>query len=619
VTDERPLVSVIVVCWNSADVLGRCLEHLLAQDYENYEIVVVDDGSSDDTMEVAEEALGSGRLTVVHSTLNRGCPHARNLGLRHARGDLIAFIDGDGFAAPTWLSEIVHAFRSNPSAGAVASTVFIDANPFVLNGAGGMVNRQGWAADLCMNVPYEHAEIPSEALYAMGCGMSLRRSAVDAVGDFDDRMLNYYDDVDYGIRVWRAGYRVVVAADAWIDHGFGHSSGDSSRKQLLCEQHRMRVVLTHTPARFLGRWLVNEWRATRQAFWPRRALKLMAVTWNLRHLPDTLRRRWHLRGSPAPPDHLVDPSWGEGFPPAMPPLLRPDPAMAKDAVDASDADAVEQLSYGWYPTEEIGGRAHTWSAPQAAALVSLDSPARRLRLEYAQAPLDTGGVDVSIRRTGGRDPFVPMWRRHLAWQFIERCVQNHPVDLPPGDYEVAFSTPRAFTAPPFETRKLGFALAEMSFHEAFELAGDGLQMGRAGSSEQLVSGWFEAETNDEEVYRWAGGHAAVVVRSSRRAGTMRMRYCLPPGRTDGLRLAVRRLHRARELFRAELAYVDPAWRSEDFAVSLPAGDYLVTFDAPSTWSNVDGSDRDFWPENRSLGFALAALEFDGDDGGGERG
>ena len=95
----------------------------------------------------------------------------------------------------------------------------------------------------------------------MGCGMAIRRSALQQVGSFDDRMLNYYDDVDYGIRLWRAGYRVVVAQDAWIDHGFGKSGGDSSRKRLLCERHRMRVVLKHTPVSSLGRWAVHEARA----------------------------------------------------------------------------------------------------------------------------------------------------------------------------------------------------------------------------------------------------------------------------------------------------------------------------------------------------------------------
>ncbi len=122
-----PLASVIVVCWNAADVLGRCLDQLLAQDYGNYEIMVVDDGSDDNTVDVAEAKAALGEVTIVRSPRNRGCPHARNLGLARAKGEIIAFIDADGFAAPHWLSHIVQAFAGDPRIGGVASTVFYEA------------------------------------------------------------------------------------------------------------------------------------------------------------------------------------------------------------------------------------------------------------------------------------------------------------------------------------------------------------------------------------------------------------------------------------------------------------------------------------------------------------
>ncbi len=207
--DDRaaPFASVIVVCWNAEATLGRCLRQLGEQDYPAYEVIVVDDASSDGTLAVAEAARASGlELQIVRSERNRGCPGARNLGLRQARGELVGFIDADGFAAPDWLSRAVAHF-AEPTVGGVASTVFFDDNPLVLNGAGGTTNRQGWAADLWMNQSFEQAEPGGEALYAMGCGMVFRRETLARVGPFDDRMLNYYDDVDYGMRVWRAGYR----------------------------------------------------------------------------------------------------------------------------------------------------------------------------------------------------------------------------------------------------------------------------------------------------------------------------------------------------------------------------------------------------------------------------
>ena len=390
--EEVVLASVIVVCWNAADVLGRCLDRLLAQDYGNYEIVVVDDGSQDNTLEVAEGKASLGEVTLVRSPRNRGCPHARNLGLAQAKGEIIAFIDADGFAATDWLRQIVNAFAEDATIGGVASTVFFAANPLVINGAGGTVNRQGWAADLCMSESYERAEIVSEALYPMGCGMALRRSALERVGAFDDRMLNYYDDVDYGVRLWRAGCRVVVAPDAWIDHRFDGAGPDSEYKQLLCERHRMRVVLKHAPARTLPRWAARELLTTAQADSPRRALKLKAMAWNARHINSVLGSRRRLRRATRAPQRLIDPSWGDGFPAGVPLLLKPTPEVIHDSIDMADPGDEGQLLYGWFPVEHVEGRSYRWAGVQAAALMRLDAPARRLRIDYHQVPVDMGGV-----------------------------------------------------------------------------------------------------------------------------------------------------------------------------------------------------------------------------------
>ncbi len=604
-----PLASVIVVCWNSADVVGRCLDQLLAQDYDDYEIVLVDDGSQDCTVEVAEEALSSGRLTIVRSPLNRGCPHARNLGLRHVKGEIIAFIDADGFATPSWLRHIVAEF-GDATVGGVASTVFMEANPLVLNGAGGIVNRQGWGADLSMNVPYQRAELASEVLYPMGCGMAVRRSAVERIGLFDDRMLNYYDDVDYGIRLWRAGYRVIVARDAWIDHGFGHSGGDSPHKQLLCEQHRMRVVLKHASRGTLARWIAHEVLATMRAHWPRRELKFKAIRWNARHLVSTFKSRWRLRGSPRAPDRLIDPSWGEGFPTGVPKLVRPRPADATNSIDMADPDIEEQLPYGWFPMEHIHGRSYRWAGADAAALVRLEKPARRVRLEYSQVPVDTGGIDLSIRRLGSADPLASVWATRLIWQYIERSVENHPLVLPAGDYEVVFSTREAWSDPPLETRALGFALANMSFDESYELVPGGVDMGLQAIQDQLVSGWFEAELIGERTSRWTSGHAALLVRLPEGASGARLSYCLPPVTIGGVRISVRSLHRSRAVWSARIPWLDGGWHEDRFPLRLAAGDYVVSFDADATWSNPNRGDPSFSAESRSLGVAVSSIVFD---------
>jgi len=607
--DAAPLASVIVVCWNSGTVLGRCLDHLFAQDYANYEVVVVDDGSQDDTLEVAQEASLRGELTIVASSRNRGAPHARNLGLARARGEIVAFIDADGFAAPGWLRELIAAFAGDETIGGVASTVFFDRNPLVVNGAGGIVNRQGWAADLSMNESYERAEIASEALYPMGCGMALRRSAVERVGPFDDRMLNYYDDVDYGVRLWRAGYRVHVAPDAWIDHGFGQGGDQSARKRLLCERHRMRVVLKHAPPGSLGRWTAHEASALKGASPPVRVQKLRATLWNLLRLPSVLASRWRLRGALAVPAVLLDPSWGDAFPAGVPPLSSPHPESADSSIDMAEEQDVGQLPYGWFPAEHVDGRSYRWAGVQAAALIRLEKPARRLRLDYAHVPHDIGGVDVWVRRMGSPDPLAAVWSTRLQWRYLARSVENHPLALAAGDYEVLFSVADGWLEPPLETRSLAFALSKMSFEDSFEIAADGADMSSSAVEEQLVSGWFEAEQSPTRSYRWAAGSAALVVRLAQGAGTVSICYSMPPGPIGGVRVSVRPLGSSEIAWDTRIDWRDGDWHEESFPLRLSAGEHLVTFDADRTWSNRGQQDPSLPPENRSLGFALSSLSF----------
>ncbi len=604
---DAPLVSVIVVCWNAADVLGRCLDHLFAQDYANREIVVVDDGSDDDTFEAAERASARGPLTLVRSDGNRGCPAARNLGLRHAGGEIVAFVDADGFADRHWLTEIVTAFGEDPAIGGVASTVFYDDNPMVVNGAGGTVNRQGWAADLAMNESYEAAKIATEALYPMGCGMAIRREALERVGPFDDRMLNYYDDVDYGTRLWRAGYRVAVAADAWVDHAA--AGGDSPLKRLLCERHRMRVALKHYSSATLARWTAWELRELLAANGPVRAQKLRSIAWNVRHAASAAAARWRLRGAARVPDVLIAPTWGDGFPVGLTPRARPQPERARATLDLGDPEAAGQLLHGWFPPERVERRSYRWAATHAAVLVHTEHPVRRLRLDYAHVPVDIGGVDVRIRPVDAANALAPVWETRLAWQYIARSVENHPLRLAAGDYEVVFSASRGWSDPPAETRSLALALSALALAESFEIAPGGLEMADDEAEGQLVRGWYEAEGTPERAYRWATGEAGAVVRVAAPASTARLTYRLPPVSIGALVIELTPLESAERAFATQLAWRDAEWHEESFSVELAPGDYLVSLRTERTWSNRDGRDPSLWAENRSLGFAVSSFSF----------
>lgn len=449
----RPFVSVIVVSWNASALLDRCLTCLRDQDHESFEVIVVDDGSDDDTVEQAVEHLVDERFTVVRQLLNRGCPAARNLGLRYATGDIVAFIDADGFAHRGWLTGLVEAF-ADPTVGGAASVVFFDGDPLLLNGTGGTINQQWWAADLNALAPLPGAEMPNDILYPMGCGMAVRREALAAVGPFDDRMFNYYDDVDFGVRIWRAGWRIVVAKSARIDHGFGHSGGAPLRKVLLCEQNRMRVAFKHAAPGALVVWVLRELLATSRAASPRHEIKREALAWNLRHLPSLLRGRLALLGRPRPPRELFDPSPGERFVVEPPVGGRP----SWDELGAAvvlDEDGSPGLAFGWHAPERESDYWFAWAGASSALVFDLDSPAEKLQLRLRQPPWALGPLRLELRS---------LEQPGRAWNFVlvprgtEWRTQELPALLPDGRYVLLLSAPAAAPNEPNEARTIGVAI-----------------------------------------------------------------------------------------------------------------------------------------------------------------
>jgi len=106
--------------------------------------------------------------------------------------------------------------------------------------------------------------------------------------------------------------------------------------------------------------------------------------------------------------------------------LRPSPETIGDRIDAADPDSEEHLLYGWFPAEHVDGGTYRWAGVQAGALVRLKAPARRLRLDYHQVPVDTGGVELSMRRLASSDPLAPAWDTRLLWRYIERDGRESP-------------------------------------------------------------------------------------------------------------------------------------------------------------------------------------------------
>lgn len=455
----RKLVSVIVLNLDGAKIIGRCLDHLLRQTYPNVEIIVVDNGSADGSLAVLEKYLKTGKVSIIRNERNLGVPGGRNQGLLHARGEIVAFIDNDGYAAPTWLEEAARRLEDAPDIGAVAPIVFFNQRKIILNGAGATVNRQGYGGDVCFNMPYEFATLPEEVLYPMGCGMVIRRDVMDRIGPLDTLLVNYYDDTEIGIRVWKLGLRVVVAPEAWVDHDFNYSDRLLRNKLLLCERNRIRTVLKYYPPGRLIAWLMGEGYLLRYLRDPAlRDIPARAWIWNLVHLASALRWRVKFGLRRHGFWKLVHPSW-QTFPLPGPnnQVFRPDPAQATELLTFDGIADVDQLNFGWYYVEHDGPVTYRWSNGLASAFLRANSPVHRLSVTMRHViPLQHSRM--ILRRAGEIEPIVQVRLEALSSSWRDT---SHEVVLERGIYECLLLTEPTWRD--ITQRSLGAAVARLEF------------------------------------------------------------------------------------------------------------------------------------------------------------
>ena len=196
--DGHPLrLSVIVPVYNDQDALARCLGALTASCPPGVEIIVVDDASTDESAAVA------GRLAsrLVRLPANAGPAAARNYGARHARGEILLFVDSDVIVAPGALDHVATLLGDRPDLAAVFGSY--DATP----GAAGTVSRY---KNLLHHFVHQNGEVQASTFWA-GCG-AIRRSVFEELGGFDQERFRRpsIEDIELGYRLRRAGYRILL-------------------------------------------------------------------------------------------------------------------------------------------------------------------------------------------------------------------------------------------------------------------------------------------------------------------------------------------------------------------------------------------------------------------------
>jgi GT2 family glycosyltransferase len=197
-----PRFSVVVCTYNGAATIRECLEGLERLDYPDYEVIVVDDGSTDGVGEIAAEF--DCRLI---STENRGLSNARNTGLAAADGELVAYLDDDAYPDPQWLRYLAQTFMTTDHVG--------------VGGPNISPPGDGALAECVANAPGNPIHVlltDEQAEHIPGCNMAFRKSSLEAVGGFDPRFRVAGDDIDICWKLEQAGGSLGYCAAAMVWH-----------------------------------------------------------------------------------------------------------------------------------------------------------------------------------------------------------------------------------------------------------------------------------------------------------------------------------------------------------------------------------------------------------------
>lgn len=234
-------VDVVVLNWNGWQDTVACLASLQRQDYSNFNLLVVDNGSTDGSVFQINKAMPS--VELLQTGINLGFGGGCNVGIRHALAhgaDYVWLINSDATVDPGALSALVRVAEKNPALASVGSVLYeADSEHQIQLWGGGSVNR--WLGRS------RHQISPAALDFISGASILLCRAALEEVGLFDETIFfMYWEDTDLGFRLRRAGWQLAVAEDSRVWHKQSASLG--KRSSLLDE------YFTRSGVRFLRRY-----------------------------------------------------------------------------------------------------------------------------------------------------------------------------------------------------------------------------------------------------------------------------------------------------------------------------------------------------------------------------
>ena len=267
-TDQNsPLISVVVLNWNGYQVLDNCLRSLYDQTYRPLEIIVVDNASTDGSVDFVRQKFQDVNLIVNEKNLGFG--GGNNIGIQASRGQYIMILNNDTRLDPKCVEELKRSIEKDKSYGACASKILLENEPDIIDGVGIVVCPDGLSFGRGRLEKRDRYDEEEEIFFASDCACLYRREMLEDIGLYDEDFFAYADETDMGWRARLAGWKCIYSPKAIVYHLHSISSGGrySSFKAFLVERNRIWVAVKNFPISLiiLGQFYTL-WRYIFQAY-----------------------------------------------------------------------------------------------------------------------------------------------------------------------------------------------------------------------------------------------------------------------------------------------------------------------------------------------------------------
>jgi GT2 family glycosyltransferase len=218
--NSSPLVSIVILNFNGKGYLDNCLSSVLQTKHYSFEVVFVDNGSTDSSADYVKEKFGNDRrLRIIKLVGNRGITAGYNLGFAHSKGKYIALMNNDIIVDPDWLTNLLDALIKDKTVG-IAASLLLEFDGSIVQSAGKLLgNFLLYQFEIGKGLPSNTKFLPTfEVSFGSGAAMVLERDLIKEIGLYDPEISYYYDDNMLALKTWLAGKRVVTVSKSIIRH-----------------------------------------------------------------------------------------------------------------------------------------------------------------------------------------------------------------------------------------------------------------------------------------------------------------------------------------------------------------------------------------------------------------